>query len=88
MNQVHCERQRNVQNRTPIGQVSFSDCGAQVNTGRSITPRTDALFGYFHFFSDNYFDSPVIQGGPAGTALNGANGDDADFFYTQWTVNF
>jgi hypothetical protein len=54
----------------------------------SITPRADAWFGYSHFFSDSYFDSPVIQGGPAGTALNGANGNDADFFYTQWTINF
>ncbi len=45
------------------------------------TPRTDIWFGYSHFFTGDYFDSPVIQ-------AQGATGRDADFFYTQFTVNF
>ncbi len=56
-----------------------------------ILPRTDLWFGYSHFFAGDYFSSPGIQaaGVPAGgIASNGANGHDADFFYTQLSVQF
>lgn len=42
------------------------------------TPRTALLFGYSHFFSGEYYKQT------AGLAYRG----DADFFYTQFTVNF
>jgi hypothetical protein len=51
-------------------------------------PRADVQFGYSHFFTGDYFRSPVIQNGPAGLATNGSNGRDADFFYTQLSVQF
>ncbi len=51
-------------------------------------PRADVQFGYSHFFTGDYFRSPVIQNGPAGLATNGPNGRDADFFYTQLSVQF
>jgi hypothetical protein len=47
----------------------------------NVTPRADLWFGYCHFFADDYFDSPEIQ-------AQGANGRDADFFYTQFSINF
>ncbi len=43
-----------------------------------LTSRSNLLFGYSHFFSGSYFD--------ANPGLAFAN--DADFFYTQFTVNF
>lgn len=54
----------------------------------SITPRTFAMAGYSYFWAGEFFDSPIIQGGPAGLASNGANGNDASFFYTQLTVRW
>jgi hypothetical protein len=51
-------------------------------------PRADVGFGYSHFFARDYCDSPAIQNGPAGLATNGANGRDADFVYTQLSVQF
>ncbi len=51
-------------------------------------PRADIMVGYSHFFSGSYFNSPVIQDGPAGLATNGANGQDADFVDTQLSVQF
>ena len=57
----------------------------------SITPRINMLFGYSHFWIGDYFDSSVIQtsGTPAGgIATNGADGQDADFYYTQFHVRF
>ena len=53
-----------------------------------VTPRVSAAFGYSHFFAGSYFDHANIQGGPAGLAANGANGNDIDFFYTQLIIKF
>ena len=44
----------------------------------AMTPRQELLLGYSHFFSGDYYDTT------AGVPWAG----DADFFYTQWTVNF
>lgn len=44
----------------------------------NITPRTDLLFGYSHFFAGQYYKTTP------GVPFRG----DADFFYTQYTVNF
>jgi hypothetical protein len=44
----------------------------------TITPRTDLLFGYSHFFAGEYYKQTP------GVPFRG----DADFFYTQFTVNF
>jgi hypothetical protein len=44
----------------------------------SVTPRTDLLFGYSHFFSGDYYEQTP------GLPFRG----DADFFYTQWQWNF
>jgi Alginate export len=43
-----------------------------------ISPRSDILFGYSHFFAGDYYD--LTPGVPYR--------DDADFFYTQFQVNF
>lgn len=40
--------------------------------GYKIRPRSDILFGYSHFWRGSKINNP----------------HDADFFYTQWTVNF
>lgn len=53
-----------------------------------VTPRFDVWFGYSHFFVGDYFDGPVIHGGPAGLATNGASGNDADFVYIQSTLRY
>jgi len=53
-----------------------------------LRPRADLVVGYSHFWAGDYFDSPVIQNGPAGLATNGSNGQDADFVYTQFSVQF
>jgi len=42
-----------------------------------LNPRMQLLFGYSHFFSGRYYDTP-------GLPTNG----DADFFYTQFQFNF
>ena len=52
----------------------------------TLTPRSDLWFGYSHFWAGDYFDSPVIQD-PA-RPLGRADGKDADFFYSQFTVRF
>jgi hypothetical protein len=44
----------------------------------TLTPRMDVLFGYSHFFAGDYYR--LTPGVPYR--------DDADFFYTQFTVNF
>ena len=42
------------------------------------SPRTAILFGYSHFFSGDYYkETPGVP-----------HRGDADFFYTQFTVNF
>lgn len=44
------------------------------------------LLGYSHFFTGSYFDDPAaIQRAP-GDSLS--NGQDADFFYSQFVVDF
>jgi hypothetical protein len=43
----------------------------------AFNPRTNVVFGYSHFFSGRYYDTP-------GLPFNG----DADFFYTQLQFNF
>ena len=43
----------------------------------SINARSSILFGYSHFFSGKYYDTP-------GLPWDG----DADFFYTEYTFNF
>ena len=48
----------------------------------------DLFVGYAHFFTGDYFDSPVIQGGPAGLAPNGATSDDAELFFIQFSQRF
>jgi len=53
-----------------------------------LRPRADLVIGYSHFFTGDYFRSPVIQNGPAGLATNGSNGRDADFTYVQFTTQF
>ena len=41
-------------------------------------PRQDLVFGYSHFFHGNFYDTnPAVP-------FRG----DADFFYTQYTINF
>ncbi|MGI9427144.1 MAG: alginate export family protein [Bythopirellula sp.] len=57
----------------------------------SVTPRVNLLFGYSHFWAGNFFDDGTIQnsGTPAGgIASNGADGNDADFYYTQMQIRF
>jgi hypothetical protein len=49
----------------------------------TLTPRVNRWFGYSHFFTGDYFRSPNVLAAP-----NSANGDDADFFYTQITLRF
>jgi hypothetical protein len=54
----------------------------------NLSPRINLLAGYSYVWAGDYFDSPVIQGGPAGIAANGSNGDDGEFFYSQLSVRF
>lgn len=67
-----------------------TDIGSEIDlTARwNITPRASLLFGYSYFWSGEFFDSPVIRGGPAGLADNGADGRDASFVYMQSTIRF
>ena len=72
---------------------SGNDIGQEIDLALnwSITPRMNLLFGYSHFWTGDFFDSAVIQTAatPAGgIASNGADGNDADFFYTQFHVRF
>ncbi len=46
----------------------------------NITPRSDIVFGYSHFFTGDWYRTNPI-------ARNGYTGD-ADFFYTQFTLRF
>ncbi len=54
----------------------------------TMNPRMVAVLGYSHFFTGDYFRSPVIENGPAGLATNGSNGQPADFVYLQWALRF
>jgi hypothetical protein len=64
----------------PAGSSANRELGQELDLTATliITPRTNALFGYSHFFSGEYYDT--TPGVPYA--------DDADFFYTQYTVNF
>ena len=57
-----------------------ADLGQEIDMILScaITPRQQLLLGYSHFFSGDYYNTT------AGVPWAG----DAEFFYTQWTVNF
>ncbi|MEZ6093422.1 MAG: alginate export family protein [Pirellulaceae bacterium] len=57
-----------------------ADLGHEIDFVASykINQRQDIVLGYSHFFSGDYYDTTP------GVPFNG----DADFFYTQWTVNF
>ena len=61
----------------PIGAAppASQDLGHEIDTVATytISPRMNLLFGYSHFFAGNFF---------AGTS------SDADFYYTQFTMNF
>ncbi|SMP65608.1 hypothetical protein SAMN06265222_109111 [Neorhodopirellula lusitana] len=54
----------------------------------TISPRTQFIGGYTYLWAGDYFDSPVIQGGPAGIAPNGATGGDGEFTYVQFSLRF
>ena len=41
-----------------------------------LTPRSNVLFGYSHFWAGNYYDTPGLP-----------TNEDANFFYTQFTTN-
>lgn len=57
-----------------------ADLGHEIDfvASYSLTPRSNLLLGYSHFFSGDYYDSTP------GVPFNG----DASFFYSQFTVNF
>ncbi len=57
-----------------------ADLGHEIDFTASykISARQNLLLGYSHFYSGDYYDTT------AGVPFNG----DADFFYTQFTVNF
>lgn len=65
-----------------------SHLGHEIDTVLSfkINPRSNILFGYSHFFAGDYYDSPGLQT-RFGTPLT-QDGADADFFYSQYTLNF
>lgn len=64
----------------PAGSSGSKDLGHEIDVilTRTLTPRSSVLFGYSHFFAGNYYATT------AGVPFNG----DADFFYTQWHMNF
>jgi hypothetical protein len=67
-------------NGQAAGTSGSKDLGHEIDfvLTQTLTPRSSILFGYSHFFAGNYF------GRTAGVPFDG----DADFFYTQWHVNF
>ena len=64
----------------PAGSSGSQDLGHEIDLvlTQTLTPRSSVLFGYSHFFAGNYYATTP------GVPFNG----DADFFYTQWHVNF
>ena len=70
-------------NMTPFNQANrpaSNDLGHEIDLTATyiISPRADLLFGYSHFFSGQYYKQTP------GVPFRG----DADFFYTQFQVNF
>ena len=57
-----------------------ADLGHEIDLLASyqVNARQSLVLGYSHFFSGGYYDTT------AGVPFNG----DANFFYTQWTVDF
>jgi len=64
--------------RDPTG-ASGDEVGNELDLALNwtITPRMNMLFGYSYFWAGNYFNT-----------VPGANGQDAEFFYTQFAVRF
>lgn len=64
----------------PAGSSGSKDLGHELDIvlTQTLTPRSSILFGYSHFFAGDYYATTP------GVPFNG----DADFFYTQWHVNF
>jgi hypothetical protein len=63
----------------PAGSAGSRDLGHEIDLSATwlISPRTNLVLGYSHFFSGAFYDtSPVPYSG------------DADFLWTQFTVNF
>ncbi|MGB7324935.1 MAG: alginate export family protein, partial [Rubripirellula sp.] len=67
-----------------------TDIGSEIDLSArwDITSRASMLLGYSYFWSGEFFDSPIVQGGPAGLAGNSSNGRDASFLYLQSTIRF
>jgi hypothetical protein len=59
---------------TPVQSTTSSDLGDELDliAKYAINPRSNVLFGYSHFWRGNKILAP----------------EDADFFYTQWELNF
>ncbi len=68
----------------PGGTVGSRDLGHEIDLlgTYKIGKRSDLVLGYSHFFSGGYYANSLTAGGKA--LFRG----DADFFYTQWQVNF
>lgn len=66
------------------GTVGSRDVGHEIDVlaTRKMSARSDLVLGYSHFFAGKYYDLSQTSSGAA--LFNG----DADFFYTQWHVNF
>lgn len=64
----------------PANAPASADLGHELDVlfTLTLTPRSDLLFGYSHFFPGNYYRLTP------GLPYRG----DADFFYTQYTINF
>ena len=64
----------------PAGSAGSRDLGHEIDLTATyvFSPRTNVLFGYSHFFSGEFYKTTP------GVPYSG----DADFFYTQFTVNF
>jgi hypothetical protein len=62
------------------GTSGSEDLGHEIDVvvTHTLTPRSKVLLGYSHFFAGDYYATT------AGVPFTG----DADFFYTQWHVNF
>ena len=66
------------------GTVGSRDLGHEIDLlgTYKIGPRSDLVLGYSHFFAGDYYSTSVTS---ANAPLFSR---DADFFYTQWHINF
>ena len=64
----------------PAGSAGSRDLGSELDLVATwmMSPRTNLLFGYSHFWAGDFY----------GTTPDVPYDGDADFFYTQFTVNF